>query len=243
MSSSGASIQILLVEDSVSDAETMVAHLSSSTGGRYEVLVASTLENAILALRGSAFDLILLDLSLPDAEGFQALQMLRRKRRSTPIVVCVSPNEVSVADDALRLGAQDFLVKGQATTDTILRSIRYAFERMSLESEAQAARGLLEAQSAGRETYRLRRDGELFPPFSAETTPVATLAELFSGETEREILGALDDALTISGMREISLRVEVDGGGFNATFLLVRINDEEALLILSTRNSLVPPPA
>jgi PAS domain S-box-containing protein len=105
----------------------------------FQVTTVDRLSEAVNVLRSSAIDVILLDLNLPDSHGSQTLDAILERAVSTAIVVLTGNGDEQAAVDAVALGAQDYLVKGTANGDTIVRSIRYAYERCRAEEERRLA--------------------------------------------------------------------------------------------------------
>ena len=83
-------------------------------------------------LRGGQFDVLLLDLGLPEYCDLEALQESRRMNREIPIVVLTGLRNEKTALAALEQGAQDYLVKGSLTADSLARSIHFAIQRQQL---------------------------------------------------------------------------------------------------------------
>ena len=80
-----------------------------------------------------AVDLVLLDLGLPDAQGVGAVRRVRAAAPRVPLVVLTGMDDLSLATQALQEGAQDYLIKGQIDTRGLLRALRYAVERKTME--------------------------------------------------------------------------------------------------------------
>jgi PAS domain S-box-containing protein len=130
----GAAIRILLVEDNPGDArlvEILLSEASSST--RFELVHAERLEEAIDYLGKAEFDVILLDLSLPDSGDLETVSRTREAAPRTSLVVLSGRDDQEIALRALQQGAQDYLVKGRGSGDTIARVIRYSIERQNAE--------------------------------------------------------------------------------------------------------------
>ena len=89
-------------------------------------------------LAAHAVDIILLDLSLPDAQGSEAIRRAHAAAPHVPLVVLTGLDDESLAVHALQQGAQDYLIKGQIETRGLLRALRYAIERKTMESAALA---------------------------------------------------------------------------------------------------------
>ncbi|MBW4612591.1 MAG: response regulator [Desmonostoc vinosum HA7617-LM4] len=161
-----ANIHILLVEDSPSDAHLLlhiflradqqewrmshVEQLSEAIDASKENSTL-TFDNDIKTQEKCRFDLILLDLSLPDSIGLDTLKEYRSAVPDIPVVVLTGLDDEDVALQALAQGAQDYLVKDQITIQRLVRAIRYAIERGEIlnqlrESEERSRRALAKEQ-------------------------------------------------------------------------------------------------
>jgi DNA-binding response OmpR family regulator len=93
------------------------------------VVAAATLGEALIRVSEERFDAVLLDLSLPDARGLDALAGMRRRAPSIPIVVMTGLSDEALAIKAVNEGAQDYLLKGEADGSALARRLRFAIER------------------------------------------------------------------------------------------------------------------
>ena len=121
------SIRILLVEDNPADAQLLREFLAEVENTDFELVRVERLGDALQRLGNERFDVMLLDLSLPDAQGLETVT--RAYKQGAPIVVLTGLDDKTLAINALRAGAQDYLVKGQIAAPLLERSIRYAIER------------------------------------------------------------------------------------------------------------------
>lgn len=127
-------LRVLLVEDSPSDAALLEAALAD--GPEPVTLVnAETLQQAVTLTGEGAFDAILLDLTLPDCQGLETVVRARGAWPGLPVVVLTGAQDELLGFEAVRLGLQDYLVKGQAGAAMIVRALRYAVERKRTENE------------------------------------------------------------------------------------------------------------
>lgn len=126
--------RVLLVEDNPADAR-LVRILLSEAGptAAFEITHVGRLEEAIQRIEGAEFDVVLLDLSLPDASGLETVGRIQSVAPHLPVVVLSGLSDEEVAVQAIQGGAEDYLVKGQGDGDLISRSIRYAIERKRAE--------------------------------------------------------------------------------------------------------------
>jgi diguanylate cyclase (GGDEF)-like protein len=127
----GSPDKVLLVEDNPGDARLVELELSMS-GSTFDVKHVGTLGEALDEL-DRHFDVVLLDLSLPDSAGLDTVERMRRAAPQLPLVVLSGRDDEEVALRALQGGAEDYLVKGVADGDLISRSIRYSIQRKSAE--------------------------------------------------------------------------------------------------------------
>jgi diguanylate cyclase (GGDEF)-like protein len=128
-------IKVLLVEDNPGDARLVEFMLEEVDSYRFEIRRAVRLEEALDLLLGAGedFDVALLDLSLPDAQGLEAVNRLREADLRLPLVVLSGLDDEGAALSALGSGAEDYLVKGRGGGDLVARAIRYAIERKKAE--------------------------------------------------------------------------------------------------------------
>ncbi|MFQ5817728.1 MAG: sensor histidine kinase [Terriglobia bacterium] len=125
-------LRVLLVEDNPGDARLVEMGLAEAGPQRFQVERAERLVAANNRLRAGTFDVVLLDLSLPDSQGIDTLKRVRTQNREVPIVVLTGLSDEQIALQALHAGAQDYLVKGTASPATLTRVIRYAIQRQQL---------------------------------------------------------------------------------------------------------------
>ena len=152
---------VLLVEDDDGDA-LLVEELLREVGAPVVVLRARSLGQAATMVSGVAC--VLLDLGLPDSQGLQGLRRLLRLEPEAAIVVLTGEANEHLGEQAVRAGAQDYLVKGEVDGPMLHRVIRYAVERRRAE---EAQRELRIAQVLAQENARLER-GLLPSPLLAD---------------------------------------------------------------------------
>ncbi len=128
------SINLLLLEDNPGDARLIREQLTD-TDVSFNLQCVDLLSKGLKSLASQDIDAILLDLGLPDSQGLNAIEYLRAKKSSIPIIILTGLNDESVAIEAVRRGAQDYLIKGSITGNTLSRVIRYAIERKNYEEE------------------------------------------------------------------------------------------------------------
>jgi diguanylate cyclase (GGDEF)-like protein len=129
---------LLLVEDNLGDARLLREMLNGQNSFNAQLTQLESMTAAETHLAKHAVDIILLDLGLPDAQGLEAIQRAHAAAPGVPLVVLTGLDDESLAVQALQLGAQDYLIKGQIETRGLLRALRYAIERKSMESASLA---------------------------------------------------------------------------------------------------------
>jgi len=127
--------RVLLVEDNPGDARLLREALMEVPSYQFDLVHVERLSQALERLRQERCGVVLLDLSLPDWQGLDNLARVREAAPSVPILVLTGLNDEDVAVKALRVGAQDYLVKGQASGAAVVRAIRYAIERKQVLEE------------------------------------------------------------------------------------------------------------
>ncbi len=134
---------ILIVEDNPADIRLIKEFLLDESKltynlhnlQTYNLECAKTLKEALYLIPKESFEIILLDLSLPDSNGFDALKKIVEKNPYIPVVIFTVDNNYDVISKALSLGVQDYLVKGQFDSSDLVRSINYSIERKKIETE------------------------------------------------------------------------------------------------------------
>jgi PAS domain S-box-containing protein len=125
-------IRVLMVEDSPTDA-LLIQHALAAGPARFDVTHVERLTQALDRLASGRFDVILLDLGLPDSQGLEALARLRDSTVRVPIVVLTARADDVLAVRSLQEGAQDYVAKSDAVGPVLTRIIRYAIERRRYE--------------------------------------------------------------------------------------------------------------
>ena len=128
-------LKLLLVEDNPGDARLLQETLHDVESLNFDIYTVDNLASAIETLGLEDFDIVLLDLSLPDSQGLETCMKLRGEFPEIPVIVLTGLDDEELALRALHQGAQDYLVKGKFETNLLLRSMRYGIERKKIERE------------------------------------------------------------------------------------------------------------
>lgn len=122
-------LRVLIVEDDEEDALVLRDMLREASAERPSMVVATRLAEALDWVDEERFDVILLDLRLPDSQGLETFLALNRRVPGVPVVVLTGLDDDELARRAMQAGAQDYLVKGQVEGPALVRSVLYAIER------------------------------------------------------------------------------------------------------------------
>ncbi|MGB0581696.1 MAG: ATP-binding protein [Limisphaerales bacterium] len=137
MSESGGateeSIHVLLVEDNPADAQLIRLMLEESTELPFVFTNAESLTQAFQRIADNVYDIVLLDLTLPDTHGLETFSAVYSRIPDTPIIVMSGLDDENMAIRTVNSGAQDYLVKGQVDHSLLFRSVRYGIERKHVE--------------------------------------------------------------------------------------------------------------
>jgi DNA-binding response OmpR family regulator len=147
--------RVLLVEDNPADALFVRDALTRGFGSALEITDVPRLADALAELGQRPFDVVLLDLGLPDSRGLPTFSVLHARFRSVPVVVLSALADETIMIDAVRLGAQEYIVKGWYDAELLVRVMRHAMERQQLVRQLELSlanvRRLLQAiEGSGR---------------------------------------------------------------------------------------------
>lgn len=198
-------IHVLVVEDNPADARLLRETLFAEAEMQFEISLADTLARALDLLESQRADLVFLDLGLPDSKGLRTLISLLEHHPHIPIIVLSGLDDRDTALEAVRLGAQDYLVKGQVDRKWLAHLLQYAPIRKKLAKELFLTTELLHKiiQENADGLIALDEDnGILFVNPAAET--------IFAREAE-ELLGRSFGKFS-SDQEPAELEIAVPGG-------------------------------
>lgn len=148
-------IRILIIEDDLDFSAMLTRRLSKQTRPKIETAVSTTLRQALLRLGSERFDLVLLDLTLPDSREMETYMKVRSAAPRTPVVILTGWGDDAAALTAVREGAEDFLVKGEIDGKMIPRVIHYALERHKIKEDLEDATRRIQEINANLEARAL----------------------------------------------------------------------------------------
>jgi diguanylate cyclase (GGDEF)-like protein/PAS domain S-box-containing protein len=185
-------IRVLLIEDEESDAYLVKLDLKQSHSVIFDVTWVETLGAAQKVLQVVTFDVVLLDLSLPDSEGLETIKMTQKITNDLPIIVLTGRCDTDFSLIALKNGASDYMVKGDFGFDGITRTIRFCLLRAEMDAHNKLLVSALEA--AGNGIIITDKDANIKwanPAFSRLT-----------GYTLEEVIGNKPNYLVSSGQQD-----------------------------------------
>ena len=138
-------MHVLLIEDNEDDAYLIGETLTERTAADVELEWVDRLESGLTRLAEGKIDVVLLDLSLPDSHGLETLDKVQRQTPDVPVIVMTHLDDEAMAVQAVRRGAQDYLVKGRSDSYGLGRAIQYAIERKGSEKAVRDSEARLRA--------------------------------------------------------------------------------------------------
>lgn len=133
--SADSELNVLIIEDNPSDAFLIQFYLEESLLPRFRCQRAEQIRDALELLKNNHFDVILLDLNLPDSLGVKSIQDILRDFPDNIIIVLTGITDEKIGLESVRYGAQDFLVKGRFDSKMLISSLRFSYERYQLNQK------------------------------------------------------------------------------------------------------------
>jgi sigma-B regulation protein RsbU (phosphoserine phosphatase) len=204
-------LKVLLIEHDSGFARYMGEMLGQARDFSAEVLSAQHLRDGVSALVADHFDVVVMDMSVPDGAGLANVSLLRAEAPQVPIIVAGDSDDETVALEAVHAGAQDYLVKGQLAPGWLERSLRYAIERHRMD------RALMEAEEKYHGVFDHLVEG-IF-----QTTPDGRY--LMANAALARIYGYTDPEELILDLTDISRRLYVEEGRRDEFIRLMQEHD------------------
>jgi PAS domain S-box-containing protein len=214
-------VRILLVEDNPGDARLMIELFKDSRSPKNLVSTVSTLEGALRALSEGGFDLIILDLNLPDSSDLETLKgIIEVTNHAIPVIVLTGVNDDDMGLSAIECGADDYMVKRDVNRLQIMRSIRYTLERKKMENalheEREIFRRFLEYspiyvffKDNKTRSLLLSRNYENMLGRPLDELLGKTMDEIFPSDFAKKMIA--DDLAILNGGKAVRLEEELDG--------------------------------
>ncbi len=235
-------IKVLLIEDNDVDAQLTQDLLSEWSTEEFQVARTTTLAEGLLLLSRERFDAMLLDLSLPDAFGLPTVREVHAASPTIPVVVLSGVSDPSLALQAIRQGAQDYLVKGEGHPELLARAIRYAIERKRFEehltylAQYDHLTGLVNRtlfrDRLVQATARSKRMQQMIGLMLLDLDRFKLVNDTFGHDIGDELLKAVSERLKTC-VREVDTVARMGGDEF--TIILEGVSSEQNVLVVAKR--------
>lgn len=130
-------IQVLLLEDEQENTELVEQMLADIKDRQVQIASAATLSGALELMKQLHFDAIIADLGLPDSAGLETFAALHARDPKVPVIILTCINDAALAVEAVRQGAQDYLIKSELSRNVLIRTLFYAMERNRINKERE----------------------------------------------------------------------------------------------------------
>ena len=227
-------VEVLVLEDNPGDARLLHAELTGEALIDARLTVVPRLTDGLDLLATHEFDAILLDLNLPDSRGMETFERLRSAVPEVPLIVHTGVHDEEIALEALRLGAQDYVVKGPGTGPLLVRALKFAIERHRVRVELELRATQLEKNRAAlRHVVEASADVILILDRAGAVRFVNFGAEDMYGRCAADLVKQAGSFLIQPGTVDIDIPLP-DGTSRTAEVRAIEIewDDEPATLIL-----------
>src|ERR1700680_1992361 len=176
-------LQVLLVEDNAGDARLLREMFSKERPDSFELTHILRMSEAVAHLAKGGVDIILLDMGLPDGHGLDTVRRAHAVAPGIPVIVLTGLDDEALAGEALKEGAQDYLMKGQIENRALPRALRHAIERHRMQAETDLIRT---NQMQFKDEFLSHVSHELRSPLTAIYQFVTILQDRLAGELNQE---------------------------------------------------------
>ncbi len=247
-------IQLLYIEDNRGDANLLKIYLKSA-GIKYDLFLSETFYEGVEIAEEQEIDLVLLDLSLPDSHGFKTLTNFIAKLPKIPVIVMTGLSDEVVGNQAIKAGAQDYLIKGQFDSNMLGRVLRYSIQRhkaqQKLEQYAQnlsvSERRYIEAQEMAHfgnwemdiVTNEMSWTDEVYRIFGFEPKSInpvfSDYLNFIHPEDRKKFENTFNDVIKNGQLQKIDYRIIVSGRKIKYITNQIKVfydeNEERTLLV------------
>jgi signal transduction histidine kinase len=176
-------LQVLLVEDNAGDVRLLREMFGKERPGSFELTHFLRMSEAEIHLAKGGTDIVLLDMGLPDGHGLDTVRRAHGVAPNVPMIVLTGLDDEALAAEAMKEGAQDYLIKGQIENRALPRALRHAIERHRMQAETDLIRI---QQLQFKDQFLSHVSHELRSPLSAIRQFVTILLDGLAGELRPE---------------------------------------------------------
>ncbi len=219
-------LQVLLVEDNASDAFLLREMFRKEPPGSFELSHLTHMGDAEVRLARGGVDIVLLDMGLPDGHGLDTLRRARAAAPDVVMIVLTGLEDEALAAQAMKEGAQDYLIKGQIENRALPRALRHAIERQRMQVETNL---ICERQVQLRDEFLSHVSHELRSPLTSIYSFSTIIADGLAGETTpqqdeylqiilrnvRQLQAMIEDLLEVTQAQAGKLSVELQSVSVN----------------------------
>jgi signal transduction histidine kinase len=182
-------LQVLVVEDNAGDARLLQEMFSKEKPGSFQLTHLLRMSEALVHLAESEVDIVLLDMGLPDGHGLDTVRRAQAVAPGVPVIVLTGLDDEALAAEAMKEGAQDYLIKGQIESRALPRALRHAIERHRMQAESDQMRT---NQLQFKDNFLSHVSHELRSPLNAIYQFVTILLDKLVGDLNAEQREYLD---------------------------------------------------
>jgi signal transduction histidine kinase len=213
-------LKVLLVEDNAGDVRLLREMFSKEKPDSFELTHLLRMSEAEIHLAKGGVDIVLLDMGLPDGHGLDTVRRAHAVAPDVPMIVLTGLDDESLAADAMKEGAQDYLIKGQIENRALPRALRHAIERHRMQTETDLIRT---HQMQFKDEFLSHVSHELRSPLTAIRQFVTILLDSLAGELNleqrqyleialrnvKQLQSMISDLFEVSGVQAGKLRIEL----------------------------------
>jgi signal transduction histidine kinase len=196
-------LQVLLIEDNMGDVRLIREMFGKERGDSFELTHHLRMKEAVIHLAQGGVDIVLLDMGLPDGHGLDTVRRAHAAAPDVPMIVLTGLDDEALAAEAMKEGAQDYLIKGQIENRALPRALRHAIERHRMQAETDLVRA---EQMRLKDEFLSHVSHELRSPLTSIYSFSSIIADGLAGETSRQ----QDDYLQIILSNVRQLRAMID---------------------------------
>ena len=213
-------LQVLLVEDNAGDVRLLREMFGKEKPDSFELTHLLLMSEAEIHLAQGGVDIVLLDMGLPDGHGLDTVRRAHAAAPDVPMIVLTGLDDEALAAEAMKEGAQDYLIKGQIENRALPRALRHAIERHRMQTETDLIRS---QQMQFKDEFLSHVSHELRSPLSAIRQFVTILLDRLAGELNleqgqyleivlrnvKQLQSMISDLFEVTGVQAGKLRIDL----------------------------------